>query len=89
MKIVTIVMHKILPENAWEQRILTQLGFPQVKKTFRRPAFLVKDSELKRLLRVLSKQNGLTPTKNIVKEFQSGNNVEGTISSKQAVKLCT
>jgi hypothetical protein len=71
MKVATIVIHKIHPENAWEQRILTQLGFPQVKKPFRRPHFLVKDFELKRLIRILADKE-VKPTEDIVKEFQTG-----------------
>jgi hypothetical protein len=89
MKVVTIVMHKIQPENAWEQRVLTQLGFPQVKKPLRRPQFLVRDSELKRLIRILADQDSIRPTEDIVREFENGHKIKGKVSSKQAVELCT
>jgi len=87
MKVSTVIIHKIQPENAWEQKILTQLGFPQIKKAFRRPKFLVKDSDLKRLLKVLSEQK-IENTKNIVKKFNENKTI-GKLSNKQTIELCS
>ena len=70
MKVRAVTIHKLTPENAWEQRILLQLGFPQVKKMFRRPQFLVKDTDMRKLVSILAQKRGIVPTKEIVEEFK-------------------